>query len=330
MVTTMTTDLVIEAEGLIKHFGKTKALQGVDLAVSRGTVLGVLGPNGAGKTTAVRILSTLLVPDAGSARIGGFDVVKDAERVRESIGLTGQYASVDEDLTGRQNLELFGTLLDLGRKGARARAIELLEWFDLSDAANRAAKTYSGGMRRRLDLAASLVGRPDVIFLDEPTTGLDPSKREDMWNVVRSLVREGSTVLLTTQYLEEAEALADEITVIDHGLVIAHDTPEALKRVVGGQTLEVRPADLADLELAATILSEVSSGAPADQIRKGVLAVPVKGDAALTDAVARLAAAGVSVTELSLHLPSLDEVFFTLTGRTAAADDTTKTEEVAA
>ena len=326
----MTTDLVIEAEGLVKHFGKTKALQGVDLAVTRGTVLGVLGPNGAGKTTAVRILSTLLTPDGGTARISGFDVVRDAERVRELIGLTGQYASVDEDLTGRQNLELFGTLLDLGRKGSRHRATELLGWFDLSDAGNRAAKTYSGGMRRRLDLAASLVGRPDVIFLDEPTTGLDPSKREDMWNVVRTLVRDGSTVLLTTQYLEEAEALADEITVIDHGLVIAHDTPDALKRVVGGQTLEVRPADPAQLEAAAAILNLVSSGSAADQIRKGVLAVPVQSDEALTETVARLATAGIGVTELSLHLPSLDEVFFSLTGRTASEDDTTKTEEVAA
>jgi oleandomycin transport system ATP-binding protein len=319
----MTSELVIEAEGLVKHFGGTKALQGVDLAVPRGTVLGVLGPNGAGKTTAVRILSTLLTPDSGTARISGFDVVRDAERVRELIGLTGQYASVDEDLTGRQNLVLFGTLLELGRKGSRERAVELLEWFDLTDAADRPAKTYSGGMRRRLDLAASLVGRPDVIFLDEPTTGLDPAKREDMWDVVRSLVAEGSTVLLTTQYLEEADALADEIVVIDHGLVIAHDTPEGLKRIVGGQTLEVRPSDPADRERAAAILSEVSSAAKAEEIRKGVLAVPVSGDAALTESVARLAEAGIAVTELSLHLPSLDEVFFTLTGRTAF-DDTTK------
>lgn len=326
----MTTDLVIEAEGLVKHFGATKALRGVDLTVARGTVLGLLGPNGAGKTTAVRILSTLLIPDAGTAHVGGFDVVRDAERVREAIGLTGQYASLDEDLTGRQNLELFGTLLDLGRAGARRRATELLDWFDLTAAANRAAKTYSGGMRRRLDLAASLVGRPDVIFLDEPTTGLDPTKREDMWDVVRSLVADGSTVLLTTQHLEEAEALADEITVIDHGRVIAHDTPEALKRVVGGQTLEVRPSDPADVERAAAILSEVSSGAPANQIRNGMLAVPVTGDAAMTETVARLAAAGIAVTELSLHLPSLDEVFFSLTGRTASEDDTTPTEETAA
>ena len=310
----MTADLVIEAEGLVKHFGATKALQGVDLAVPRGTVLGVLGPNGAGKTTAVRILSTLLIPDGGTARISGFDVVRDAERVRQSIGLTGQYASVDEDLTGRQNLQLFGTLLDLGRAGARRRAAELLEWFDLTDAADRTAKTYSGGMRRRLDLAASLVGSPDVIFLDEPTTGLDPAKREDMWDVVRTLVAGGATVLLTTQYLEEADALADEITVIDHGRVIAHDTPDGLKRVVGGQTLEVRPTDPADLRLTAGILSEVSTGAAADEIRKGVLAVPVAGDTALTEAVARLAGAGIAVTELSLHLPSLDEVFFTLTG----------------
>jgi oleandomycin transport system ATP-binding protein len=320
----MENDLVIEAEGLVKRFGETKALQGVDFAVPRGTVLGMLGPNGAGKTTAVRILSTLLRPDAGTARIGGLDVVRQAERVREIIGLTGQYASVDEDLTGRQNLVLFGTLLELGRKGARARAAELLEWFDLTAAADRPAKTYSGGMRRRLDLAASLVGRPEVIFLDEPTTGLDPAKREDMWNVVRSLVTGGSTVLLTTQYLEEADALADEIIVIDHGRVIAHDTPDGLKRVVGGQTLEVRPAKPADRERAAAILSGVSSAGHAEEIRKGVLAVPVSGDGALTETVARLAAAGIEVTELSLHLPSLDEVFFTLTGRTAADDDTTK------
>ncbi|RAO45357.1 Ribose import ATP-binding protein RbsA [Micromonospora saelicesensis] len=326
----MTADLVIEAEGLVKTFGKTRALQGVDLAVPRGTVLGVLGPNGAGKTTAVRILSTLLTPDGGTARISGFDVVRDAERVRQSIGLTGQYASVDEDLTGRQNLELFGTLLELGRAGARRRAAELLDWFDLTDAANRPAKTYSGGMRRRLDLAASLVGSPDVIFLDEPTTGLDPAKREDMWDVVRSLVNNGSTVLLTTQYLEEADALADAITVIDHGRVIAHDTPEGLKRVVGGQTLEVRPSDPAQLPRTAEILTQVGSGAQADEIRKGVLAVPVTDDAALTESVARFATAGIAVTELSLHLPSLDEVFFTLTGRTASEDDTTRPTEVAA
>jgi oleandomycin transport system ATP-binding protein len=316
-----TNDLVIEATGLVKRFGQTKALQGVDLAVTRGTVLGVLGPNGAGKTTAVRILSTLLIPDAGRARVGGFDVVRDAERVREAIGLTGQYASVDEDLTGRQNLELFGTLLDLRRKDARARATELLDWFDLGDAADRRAKTYSGGMRRRLDLAASLVGRPEVIFLDEPTTGLDPAKREEMWKVIRQLVKDGSTVLLTTQYLEEADELADEITVIDRGRVIAHDTPDRLKLVVGGQTLTVRPTDPAHLGAAMAILATVATpGSTAEESRPGVLAVPVSGDEALTEAVARLAAAKIGVTELSLHLPSLDEVFFSLTGHAAEGE----------
>ena len=318
-------DLVIEAEGLVKHFGKTKALQGVDLSVARGTVLGVLGPNGAGKTTAVRILATLLTPDAGHARVAGHDVVRDAQRVRQSIGLTGQYASVDEDLTGRQNIVMIGRLLDLRAPQARQRAVELLEWFDLTDAADRPAKTYSGGMRRRLDLAASLVGRPEVIFLDEPTTGLDPSKREDMWDVIRSLVADGSTVLLTTQYLDEADALADEISVIDYGRVIAHDTPEGLKRVVGGQTLEVRPTDVARLAETATILGAVSAAGAPEESRKGLLSVPVADGDALSATVARLASAGIAVTELSLHLPSLDEVFFTLTGRTSSETN----EEVA-
>jgi oleandomycin transport system ATP-binding protein len=311
------TELAIEAEGLAKSFGTTRALRGVDIAVPRGTVLGVLGPNGAGKTTAVRILCTLLRPDAGRARVAGHDVVREPERVRRAIGLTGQYASVDEDLTGRQNLVLFGTLLDLGRRAAGVRAVELLEWFDLTEAADRPAKTYSGGMRRRLDLAASLIARPEVVFLDEPTTGLDPAKREAMWDVVRSLVVDGATVLLTTQYLDEADALADQITVIDHGKVIAHDTPDGLKRVVGGQTLEVRPSRVEDLPRVAGILATVGADAKAEEIRTGVLAVPVAGDDALTTAVARLHEAGIGVTELSLHLPSLDEVFLTLTGHTA-------------
>ena len=318
-------DLVIEATGLTKSFGTTRALRGIDLAVRRGTVLAVLGPNGAGKTTAVRILSTLLTPDSGTARVNGYDVVHQAQRVRQSIGLTGQYASVDEDLTGRQNLVLFGVLLDLGKRAATARAAELLEWFDLTAAADRQAKTYSGGMRRRLDLAASLVGRPDIIFLDEPTTGLDPSKRGDMWDVIRSLVAAGSTVLLTTQYLDEADVLADDIVVIDHGRVIAHDTAEGLKRIVGGLTLQVRPSDAADLPAVADLLVAVSSGARVDEVRKGLVAVPVADDRALTDLVSALANAQIGVTELSLHLPSLDEVFFTLTGR-AASDD----KEVAA
>jgi oleandomycin transport system ATP-binding protein len=303
----------IEATALTKRFGKTQALAGVDLAVREGTVLGVLGPNGAGKTTAVRILATLLQADSGSARVGGFDVTRDPEKVRQTIGLTGQYASVDEDLTGIQNLVLIGQLLDLRTKDARSRAAELLEWFDLADAGDRRAKTYSGGMRRRLDLAASLVGRPAVIFLDEPTTGLDPAKREDMWDVVRNLVTDGSTVLLTTQYLDEADALADEITVIDHGKVIAHDTPEGLKRIVGGQTLTVRASDSSRLGEVTSIVAQVATGKP-ELSGRGVISASVAGDAALTATVARLAEAGIAVTELSLHLPSLDEVFFTLTG----------------
>ena len=305
-------DYAIEARGLRKRFGKTQALDGVDLVVRPGTVLGVLGPNGAGKTTAVRILATLLEADEGSAFVAGFDVRKDAARVREQIGLTGQYASVDELLSGRQNLELIGALLDLKRRDAKARAIELLEWFGLADAADRPARTYSGGMRRRLDLAASLVGRPAIVFLDEPTTGLDPAKREDMWGVVRGLVSDGSTVLLTTQYLEEADALADEITVIDHGRVIAHDTPDGLKRIVGGQTLSVRPADPSRLHEAELIVAELTGAVP-DHPARGTVSVPVAGDEALHQAVARLAEAGIAVTELSLRLPSLDEVFFSLT-----------------
>jgi oleandomycin transport system ATP-binding protein len=307
-------DYAIEAEGLRKRFKETQALDGVDLAARRGTVLGVLGPNGAGKTTAVRILATLIKADAGRARINGHDVAAEPARVRETIGLTGQYASVDELLTGEQNLTMIGQLLNLSGKQARTRAQELLAWFDLTDAAKRPAKTYSGGMRRRLDLAASLVGRPSVIFLDEPTTGLDPSKREDMWGVVRSLVDDGSTVLLTTQYLEEADALADEITVIDHGRVIAHDTPNGLKRVVGGQRLTVRPVDPTRLEETASIIGTLAGAAP-EQTHRGAVSVPVTGDEVLGDAVYRLSEAGIAVTELSLHLPSLDEVFFTLTGR---------------
>src|SRR3954469_3751551 len=291
----------IEAEGLTKRFGDTQALAGVDLAAREGTVLGVLGPNGAGKTTAVRVLATLLQPDAGSARVAGFDLLQQPAEVRARIGLTGQYASVDEDLTGTQNLLLIGQLLGLRTVEARARAAELLDWFDLTEAAGRVAKTYSGGMRRRLDLAASLVGRPSVIFLDEPTTGLDPAKREEMWGVVRSLVHDGSTVLLTTQYLEEAEALADEITVIDHGRVIAHDTPVGLKRVVGGQTLTVRPADPARLGDVAALVGGPAGRRP--EPAGGSVSVPVSGDEVLGRAVARIAADGIAVTELSLHLP---------------------------
>src|SRR3954454_10457687 len=287
----------IEAEGLRKRFGATQALDGVDLLARRGSVLGVLGPNGAGKTTAVRVLATLIAADEGSARVNGHDVAREPARVRETIGLTGQYASVDELLTGEQNLVMIGQLLDLSGRQARIRARELLAWFDLAEAGQRPAKNYSGGMPRRLDLAASLVGRPSVIFLDEPTTGLDPSKREDMWGVVRSLVHDGSTVLLTTQYLDEADALADEITVIDHGRVIAHDTPEGLKQVVGGQTLTVKPTDLTRLHEVTQMVGELSGARP-DVTERGAVSAPVPGDEVLPDAVARLTAAGIAVTEL--------------------------------
>jgi oleandomycin transport system ATP-binding protein len=306
----------IEAVGLTKRFGTTQALAGVDLAAREGTVLGVLGPNGAGKTTAVRVLATLLRPDSGTARVAGLDVLKDAAAVRERIGLTGQYASVDEDLTGTQNLVMIGELLNLTKRDARTRSAELLEWFDLSAAAERTAKTYSGGMRRRLDLAASLVGRPSVIFLDEPTTGLDPAKREEMWDVVRRVVGDGSTVLLTTQYLEEADALADEISVIDSGRVIAHDTPDGLKRIIGGQRLQVRPRDPSRLEDVRTILSDLTRTEPFESGR-GELTARVHDDSLLPELVHRVSAAGIHVNELSLHLPSLDEVFMTLTGHSS-------------
>jgi oleandomycin transport system ATP-binding protein len=311
----------IQAEALTKRFGDTHALAGIDLAAREGAVLGVLGPNGAGKTTAVRILATLVRADSGRARVAGYDVATQPQQVRQQIGLTGQFASVDEDLTGTQNLVMIGQLLDLPTHAAKRRASELLEWFELAEAADRVAKTYSGGMRRRLDLAASLVGRPAVVFLDEPTTGLDPAKREAMWDVVRRLVTDGSTVLLTTQYLEEADALADEITVIDRGQVIAHDTPLGLKRTIGGQRLTVRPTDPDRLDEVRAILAAVSDK-PVEGGGREALSVAVTGDQAMAATVARLHAADIAVTELSLHLPSLDEVFFTLTGQhTEAAEE---------
>jgi oleandomycin transport system ATP-binding protein len=310
--------LAITAEGLVKRFGDTTALAGIDLAVPPGTVLGLLGPNGAGKTTAVRILATLLRPDAGRATVGGWDVVTDAHRVRQLIGLTGQYASVDESLTGTENLLLIGRLLGMSPNAARARAAELLARFELSGAAGRAAKGYSGGMRRRLDLAASLVGRPRVLYLDEPTTGLDPRSRLELWDMVRGLVADGSTVLLTTQYLDEADQLADDIVVIDRGRVIASGTPEELKAKAGAQTLAVRPADPADLPAVVRIVEELTGEEP--EVDGHLVAAPAADPELLPTAVGRLHEAGVIIAELTLRSASLNEVFLSLTGRPAEED----------
>jgi oleandomycin transport system ATP-binding protein len=308
----------IEAEGLVKRFGKTLAVDGVDLTVQPGMVLGLLGPNGAGKTTVVRMLATLLRPDAGYARVCGADIVGQAGRVRELIGLTGQYAAVDEDLTGYENLLLIGRLLEIPRVEAKRRSGELLERFDLADAAGRSVKTYSGGMRRRLDLAASLVQRPQVLFLDEPTTGLDPRSRGEVWAMIRELVAEGTTVLLTTQYLDEADRLAGEIAVIDRGRVIATGTAAELKAKIGRQTLDVRPADPADLTLVTGIVTTAVGRAPARaEEDPGLLSVPVDDAQVLPAVVSALQAAQVEVTELALRLASLDEVFMALTGHTA-------------
>ncbi|WP_242886609.1 ATP-binding cassette domain-containing protein [Actinomadura litoris] len=302
----------IQADGLVKRFGDTEALAGVSLTAQAGTVLGVLGPNGAGKTTTTRILATLIEPTGGSARVGGFDVVKEAHKVRQLIGLTGQYAGVDEMLTGTENLILIGRLLGIPRRESRARAAELLERFQLTEAAERAAKTYSGGMRRRLDLAASLVGRPQILFLDEPTTGLDPRSRNGLWDIVRGLTDDGVTVLLTTQYLEEADQLADDIVVIDRGQVIAHGTSDTLKSQVGGQVLEVRPLQESDVAAASRIVGEMAGAEP--EARDGMVSVPITDPQLMPAVVRRLDDAGVTVGELSLRKSSLDEVFFALTG----------------
>ncbi|WP_030166878.1 daunorubicin resistance protein DrrA family ABC transporter ATP-binding protein [Spirillospora albida] len=302
----------IQAEGLVKRFGATEALAGVSLTAEPGTVLGILGPNGAGKTTTTRILATLIEPTEGSARVGGFDVHKDAHRVRQLIGLTGQYAGVDEMLTGTENLILIGRLLGMSRRDSRARAAELLDRFELTEAAERAAKTYSGGMRRRLDLAASLIGRPQILFLDEPTTGLDPRSRGGLWDIVRGLTDDGVTVLLTTQYLEEADQLADDIVVIDRGQVIAHGTSDTLKSQVGGQILEVRPLRAAEVGNAAAIVGELAGSEP--ELRDGLIAAPITDPALMPAVVRRLDDAGIAVGELSLRKSSLDEVFFALTG----------------
>ncbi|WP_328482308.1 ATP-binding cassette domain-containing protein [Streptomyces sp. NBC_00377] len=312
----------VTVRGLVKHYGETKALDGVDLDVREGTVMGVLGPNGAGKTTLVRILSTLLAPDSGRATVVGYDVLRQPRQLRRVIGLTGQYASVDEKLPGWENLYLIGRLLDLPRKDARARADELLERFSLTDAAKRPASTYSGGMRRRLDLAASMIGRPQVLFLDEPTTGLDPRTRNEVWAEVKAMVGDGVTVLLTTQYMEEAEQLASELTVVDRGKVIANGAIEELKARVGGRALRVRPADPAHLRSLAGWIDELGiTGLATTSVdaERGSVLVPVLSDEQLTAVVGAVTARGITLASITTELPSLDEVFLSLTGHRASA-----------
>ncbi len=312
----------ILAEGLYKHYGKTQALAGLDLVAEEGTVLGVLGPNGAGKTTAVRILTTLLRPDAGHAEVAGLDVVKQADALRARIGLAGQYAAVDENLTGYENLKMFGQLYHLSGKVARRRADELLERFDLVDAAGRTVKTYSGGMRRRLDLAASLIMAPPVLFLDEPTTGLDPRGRLSMWEVISTLVADGTTVLLTTQYLEEADQLAHQIAVIDHGRVIARGTADELKTQVGGERIELTVAQGSNLDAAVQALRPYSTGELQIDANRRHLVVPVTQGAQLLASVVRdLDAVHIPLDDLALRRPTLDDVFLTLTGRTATSEE---------
>ena len=318
----------IVTEGLVKRFGDTVALDGIDLAVRTGSVFGLLGPNGAGKTTAVRILATLVRPDGGHAAVCGHDVVTHAHQVRQLTGLTGQYASVDETLTGLENLILIGRLTGQSRAESRARAKDLLAAFRLTEAGDRAAKTYSGGMRRRLDLAASLVTRPRVLYLDEPTTGLDPLSRNEMWDVVRSLTATGVTVLLTTQYLEEADQLASEIAVIDHGAVIATGTPEELKARTGALTLAVRPTRAGDVPVVAAVVAAVTHAEP--EVNGTTVTAPVADERLMPAVVRRLDDEGVLVAELTLRGSSLDEVFLSLTGRRTEEEASTDERSVAA
>jgi ABC-2 type transport system ATP-binding protein len=307
--------LAVCAAGLRKRYGPTAALDGLDLSVPTGTVYGLLGPNGAGKTTAVRILSTLLHFDAGRAEVAGFDVVRDPDKVRARIGLTGQYAAIDEILSGRQNLVMFGRLFGLSVKSARRRSEELLEQFGLSDAAGRSAGQYSGGMRRRLDLAASLIRTPDVLFLDEPTTGLDPRSRNQVWDAVRSLLHGGATVLLTTQHLEEADQLADRISVIDRGRVVAEGTPDQLKSRTGGDRIEIVVHSAADLGAAADIVARFGAARPHVDPDTRRLSAPVdERIAALTDVLRSLQFAGIAVEDIGVRRPTLDEAFLDLTG----------------
>jgi len=321
-------DVAVRAEELVKTFGATRALDGINLEIPTGTVLGLLGPNGAGKTTAVRILTTLLRPDSGRAWVNGHDVVAEPDAVRRSIGLSGQYAAVDENLTGFENLYMVGRLYGKNRADARARSRELISRFRLEDASDRPAKTYSGGMRRRLDLAGALVAEPAVVLLDEPTTGLDPRGRLDTWEVIGELVADGATVLLTTQYLEEADQLADRILVIDHGRVIAQGTADNLKSEVGGERLEIVVAEADEVETAKRVLAEVGTGEPTvDQHGRRVQVVVDGGPKSLIEALRRLDAENVVVLDVGLHRPTLDDVFLSLTGH--AAEDAPIPEEAA-
>jgi ABC-2 type transport system ATP-binding protein len=316
---------MIEVEAVVKRFGSTQALAGVDLSVSQGNVLALLGPNGAGKTTLVRILTTLLMPDSGRARVAGYDVVADSTPLRSVIGLAGQYAAVDELLTGRENLELVGLWYHLEKSEYRRRAQEVLDRFSLTDAGDKLVKGYSGGMRRRLDIGASLIARPPVLFLDEPTTGLDPRTRNEVWHFVEELVAGGTTVLLTTQYMEEAERLADQIVVIDTGRVIADGTSEQLKDRLGGDLLEARVAEPADLDRAAALLAEVADGEPRIDRDQQRVSVPTTGGTSLLIAAGRrLEEASIALDDLGIRRPSLDDVFLSLTGAAATRHENTR------